>query len=69
MKVSEYDTMNDIINDLDVADIEQIEEYAQDCEMLGAKQTARYIRNQIKAEQDAKLSIIRVKLLYDFSGC
>jgi len=69
MKLQDFDTMNEIISDLSVDDIEQLTDYANDCDMLGATRTARYIRSQIKHETDVLLSLVRVKLVEDFSGC
>jgi len=69
MKQQEYNTMNEIIDDLSKDDIEQLEEYASDCETVGAKRTAKYIRNQIRHESEVLIDLIRVKLVEDFSGC
>ena len=69
MKHSDYNTMNSIIDDLSADDIEQIRDYANDCRMVGAKRTARYIFAQLKHHIDVRLSMIRVKLVEDFSGC
>jgi hypothetical protein len=60
--------MNSIIDDLSVDDIEQLEDYAADCAMLCARKTARYIRNQIRHEADVLISLIRVKLVEDYTG-
>ena len=68
MKVHEYDSMVSIINDLDIDDIEQLEDYATDCEMLGFVQTAKYIKCQIRAEIDIDLSIVEYKLSADYAG-
>jgi hypothetical protein len=69
MKLSEFNTMNSIISDLSADDIEQLKNYAYDCDMLGAERTAKYIRNQIHHESDVLIDLIRVKLVEDFSGC
>ena len=69
MKLRDYDTMNDIIKDLSVDDIEQLEDYARDCQTVGAKRTAKYILNQIRHESQIIIDLIRVKLVEDCSGC
>lgn len=68
-RLRDYDTMNDIIKDLAADDIEQLEDYAHDCQMVGAKRTAKYIFNQIRQEPEVILDLIRVKLVEDMSGC
>jgi len=69
MKTTDYDTMNEIIDDLSPDDIEQLQDYAHDCRMLGAKRTAKYIICQIRHESEVLLDLIRVKLVEDVSGC
>jgi hypothetical protein len=68
MKLAEYDTMNSIINDLDANDIEQLKDYASDCEMLGAKKTAKFIKCCHNTEQAVDLGVVRMLLVEDFSG-
>ena len=69
MRIKDYDTMNEIINDLSTDDIEQLEHYARDCQTLGARRTAKYIFNQIRHESEVLIDLIRVKLAEDCSGC
>jgi len=69
MTIKDYDTMNEIIKDLSADDIEQLQDYASDCEMLGAKRTAKYIRNQISHSAEILTDLVRVKLTEDVSGC
>lgn len=69
MRIKDFDTMNEIVPDLSTDDIEQLEDYAHDCQMVGAKRTAKYIFNQIRQESEVLIDLIRVKLVEDCSGC
>ena len=69
MRIEDYDTLNEIVKDLSVDDIEQLEEFAHDCRMVGARRTANYIFNQIRKEAEVLMDLIRVKLVEDCSGC
>jgi len=69
MRIKDFDTMNEIIPELSTNDIEQLEDYAHDCQTVGAKRTAKYILNQIRQESEVLIDLIRVKLTEDCSGC
>jgi hypothetical protein len=65
LSMNDYDTMNGIVKDLSADDIEQLEEFAHDCEMVGAKRTAKYVRNQIRHEAEVLIPMLTVKLTED----
>lgn len=69
MTYAEFNTMNSIINDLSIDALEQLKNYADDCDILGANSPAKYITNQLRREQAVDLSMVRYHLTRDFSGC
>ena len=68
MKHAEFDTMNSITGDLVERDIEQIEDYANDLDTVGATKTAKYIREQVRQKQSVNPDLVRMYLSEDFAG-
>lgn len=65
----DYESLYEIAPDLDLTNLEDIQDFANDCQMVGAKKTSKYVKDQIKAESDPALSMINYWLSVDASGC
>ena len=68
MENSDYDKLQTILNELPMEPIEDVEDFAADCEMLGAKKAAGYVRYAIRRGQRVLKSIITYELARDAAG-
>ena len=66
MNLREFETMTEIVPELHTSDKNQLTGFASDCIVLGATQTAKYIKDNI---DNIWLSNIKHYLSCDFSGC
>lgn len=68
MTVLEYETMRELINKVDPNVIEHANDYADDCDMVGATKTAKYIRTQTQQKQPLNLDWVRLYLSDDLGS-
>jgi hypothetical protein len=70
MKTREYETMYGIAGELTNDDIPAVEGFLDDCRMVGAKKTAKYMADCLRAEADIDFKLVKNYFLsQDFSGC
>jgi len=69
MNLSTYQIMYEIIDELDIDDKEQIDDYRSDCFMNGAFKTANYIKHCQQSNKPIHVSLLKHGLSCDFSGC
>ena len=68
MRVAEFNTINDIAQEIVMEDIETLEGFVNDCRHIGFYRTARYVADRVRREIDPNRDKIIMLIAEDFSG-